>query len=90
MPEKERSDNDLAVWIQTTQGTWEEATFPKTTKVQEVIQATTQHFGFAANGSYELYLESDRNNPLKSERTLVSYDIKDSDVLVFTDLGVAV
>ncbi len=89
MPKEGRNSQNVTIRIETTQGTWE-ATFPKTTKVQEVIEAVINHFGFAPKGNYELCLETDRTNALKPERTLVSYGIKDGDILVFTDLGVAV
>lgn len=59
-------------------------------KVSEVIQQVIEHYGFSAQGSYELRLERDPDNPLQPDRPLVSYDVKDGDVLVFTDLGVAV
>lgn len=85
----ENKDDNLTILIETTQGTWKNA-FPKNTKVQEVIQAIVTHFGFVANGRYELILETDPDNALKSERPLVSYSIKDNDILVFTDLGIAV
>jgi hypothetical protein len=83
-------DQDLTINIETTRGKWENTTFSKTTKIQEVIQGVIQHFGYATNGNYELRLESDPNNALKPERPLVSYGIKDGDTLIFTDLGVAV
>jgi hypothetical protein len=82
-------DKDLTINIKTTRGKWE-TTFPKITKIQEVIQAVIQNFGFATNGNYELRLESDPDTALKPERPLVSYGIKDGDTLIFTDLGVAV
>ncbi|MBI4744222.1 MAG: hypothetical protein HY776_05330 [Actinobacteria bacterium] len=81
--------NELTIKIETTQGTWE-ATFKKTDKVQEVIQAVIGHFGYSPDGKYELRLESNPDEVLKPERPLVSYGIKDGDILVFTDLGVAV
>jgi hypothetical protein len=81
---------DLTINIETTRGKWEKATFSKTTKIQEVIQAIIQHFGFATNGNYELRLERDPDHALKPERPLVSYGIKDGDTLIFTDLGAAV
>ena len=80
-------DEMLTLIIETSQGKWENATFPKTTKVQEVIQAVIQHFGFASGGKYEMRTAKDPNIPLKPERPLVSYGIKDGDVLTFTDLG---
>jgi len=83
------SDKELQIQIQTTKGTWS-TSFSKTTKVQEVIRAVISHFGFAADGHYQLHLANDANTPLDPQRPLVSYGIKDGDVLVFTDLGVAV
>lgn len=80
-------DHSVTVTIVTAQGKWENAIFPKTAKVQEVIDAVVQHFNFATNGNYQLRLERDPNTPLKPERPLVSYGIKDGDVLRFTDLG---
>lgn len=88
-PDDRKPDNQLSVKIRTTQGTWS-TDFPTTTKVEDVIKATMQHFGFAPNGQYELRLEREPNTPVKPERTLVSYGMKDGDVLIFTDLGIAV
>ncbi len=86
----EASDKDLTITIETSQGNWTN-TFPKTAKVQDVIDATISHFGFAQNGKYELRRGSGTTSELlKPERTLVSYHIQDGDVLVFTDLGPAV
>ncbi len=82
-------DRDLTLKVETTRGIWD-TIFSKVTKVQEIVQAIIQHFGFASNGNYELRLARDPNTPLKPERPLVSYGIKDGEILVFTDLGVAV
>lgn len=87
--ENKKHDKELTLKIETTQGTWEH-TFEKTDKVEEVLKAVVNHFNYATNGNYELRLASDPNNALKPERTLVSYHIKNGEVLVFTDLGVAV
>ena len=91
MEKEEKSNNDqtLDVVIKTTQGSWT-TSFPKTAKVQEVIDATIRHFGFAQKGSYEIRLDRDPNTPLQPNRPLVSYGVHDGDVLIFTDLGVAV
>ena len=89
MTEKARNDKDLEIKIETTQGPWD-TTFSKTTKVQEVISAIIEHYGFAKNGNYELRLVREPNEPLKPERPLVSYGIRDKDILRFTDLGVGV
>ncbi|MGB7123404.1 MAG: EsaB/YukD family protein [Thermoplasmata archaeon] len=81
--------NDLTLTIQTAQGDWANATFPKTEKVSAVIQAVISHFGFSKSGNYELTLQGS-TTPLKPERTLVSYGIKDGNVLIFTEQGTAV
>ena len=86
---QEKSDKNLEIEIRTVQGTLQ-TTFPKTTKISEVLQAVIKHFNFAQNGKYDLRLETDPDNALELERPLVSYGIKDGDVLIFTDLGVAV
>jgi hypothetical protein len=78
--------HDVTITIQTTQGNWNNA-FPKTDKVSQVIQAVIAHFGFAANGKYELTF---KEKTLNAERTLVSYGIDTGDLLTFTELGTAV
>jgi len=85
----EKDKKELSVKIETTQGVWE-TVFDKNTKIQEVIQAVAQHFGFAPNGNYELRMAKTPDTPLRPERPLVSYHIQDGDILIFTDLGVAV
>lgn len=87
--ESGRNDSILSIVIKTTQGKWA-IDFPKTAKVQDVINAVIQHFGFSTNGKYELRLEREPNTPMQPERPLVSYGVKDGDVLIFTDLGIAV
>jgi len=89
LKEGDQKDQDLTILIETSQGTWEN-TFPKNTKISEVIQAVIQHFGFVAGGKYELRMENEPDTPLKPERPLVSYGIKNGDVLIFTDFGEAV
>lgn len=86
---KGKNDRMITVVIKTTQGVWE-TEFSKRTKIQDVINSTITHFGFAQNGSYELRLECNPNRSLKPERTLVSYGFEDGVTLIFTDLGVAV
>ena len=81
--------NELDIIIQTPKGNWE-TTFPKTTKISEVLSAVISHFGFASNGSYELRLDKDPNEALMPQRTLVSYKVKDGDILVLIDFGQAV
>ena len=89
MSQEQSSDKELQIQIQTTKGTWD-TSFPKTTKVQEIIQAVISHFGFAADGHYQLHLENNPDTPLNPQQPLVSFGIKDGDILIFTDLGVAV
>ena len=87
---KGASDSDLTVTIKTPLGDWENVTFPKTAKVQDVINATIAKFQFAQTGNYKLFLEPDTSYALQPERTLVSYHVKDGDVFLFADLGIAV
>ena len=86
---KVKNDQEITVIIKGPEPDWE-ATFPKTTKIADVIKAYVEKFGLSDKGKYELRLESDPNAALKPERTLVSYHIKDGDVLVFVDFGEAV
>lgn len=83
-------DKDVCLIIITTQGEWQN-NFLKTSKVSEVITSVIQHFGFAPNGTYELRLQSNLQEPLKPERTLVSYGLADDEChkVVLTDLGMA-
>lgn len=86
---KNTDKNVLDLIIQTPKGNWE-TSFLKTAKISEVLSAVISHFGFANNGSYELRLNDNPNEALKPERTLISYQIKDGDILVFIDFGQAV
>jgi hypothetical protein len=86
---QDKNKKELSVKIETTQGIWE-TVFDKNVKIQEVIQAVIQHFGFAPNGNYELRMAKAPDTSLQPERPLVSYHIQDGDILIFTDLGVAV
>jgi hypothetical protein len=81
-----KDDKVTTLCIKTAQGDWT-TDFSKTTKIGEVIQAIVGHFGFAANGKYELRLEKNPQEPLDIHRPLVSYQIEDGDCVVFTDLG---
>lgn len=80
---------DLVIKIPTSAEPWRKG-FDKTSKIQEVINAIVHEFGFATNGNYDLRLESNPTEPLRPERTLVSYQLKDDTVLIFSDLGIAV
>ena len=82
-----KSDQESTLIIETTQGNWE-TTFPKTAKVSEVIDAVRKHFGFSAEGNYELKLST--GEVMKPERPLISYHLNDGDRLTFVDLGSAV
>ena len=87
--EKAGIDKDINIVIKTTEGDWT-TPFPKNTKISDVIQAVVNHFKFADNGKYELFLETDTTTGLQPERNLISYGIEEGSVLVFTDLGIAV
>lgn len=80
-------ENEISLTIQSAQGDWTSAVFDKTTKVEQVIAKAVDHFGFPKGSKYDLSLN---NKIMKPQRNLVSYDVKDGDVLVLTELGVAV
>jgi hypothetical protein len=80
------NDKTLDIKIQSTRGT-KEFSFPKETKVADVITAAVAAFGFAPGDKFELVLASDPGQPLQPERTLVSYHITDGTVLVLTAIG---
>jgi hypothetical protein len=89
MQEHEKNEHRVTIIIETTFGIWEHP-FEKTNKIHDVIQAVIEHFGYAANGNYELRLAREPHHALDPQRTLESYHIVNRDVLIFTDLGVAV
>jgi len=80
------NDPTLEITVQTTRGS-KQLSFPKQTKVEEVIAAVVAAFGFAAGDRFELVLKGATGEPLKPERPLVSYGIKDGDILILTAIG---
>ena len=89
MNANEKEPKTILITIKTTQGDWE-TEFQKTDKIQDVLTAVLEHFSFADGESLALYLESDPDNPLEVERTLVSYKIENGDILDLSDFGVGV
>lgn len=89
MSDSTPGDKNLTLCIQTTSGEFKNE-FEKTTQISVVISAVVSHFGFASDGKYQLSQENDPDTALEPNRPLVSFGLKDNDVLVFTDLGVAV
>lgn len=81
-----KNDQELSLTIQTAKGIWEGESFPKTMKVNELIQKVIQQFAFASDGNYKLKVKGAAEF-LEPERPLVSYHLKDGDILSFTDLG---
>lgn len=81
-----KDDRTLEIVIQSTRGS-KKFSFPKETKVSEVIEKAIGAFGFAPGDKFELVLATNPGEPLRPERTLVSYHIKDGDVLILTAIG---
>jgi hypothetical protein len=79
-------DKELTLTVETVRGA-KVFTFPKTTKVREVIEAVVAAFGLAAGDKYDLMLATDLGNALDPERPLVSYHLKDGDKLVLSSVG---
>lgn len=80
-----KNDQTLDIKIQA-RGT-KSFSFPKQTKVSEVITQAVAAFGFAAGDNFELMLSTNTDEALQPERPLVSYGIKDGDVLILTATG---
>ena len=79
-------DRTLEIVIQSTRGS-KKFSFSKETKVAEVIENAIGVFGFAPGDKFELVLATNPGEPLRPERTLVSYHIKSGDVLILTAIG---
>lgn len=79
---KPRNDNELEITITTARGEFS-GVFPKTAKVQQLIDAVIEHFDLSGDGTFDLFIEG-QNEPLKPERTLVSYGLEDDTSLVLT------
>lgn len=82
---KNKSDKELTLTIITTRGEYED-TFPKTTKVQEVIDKVRDHFDLTGTGTFELLIEGSEEE-LNPNRTLVSYGLEDDEELILTNDG---
>ena len=84
----EPQDRSIKVRIQSTRGK-KEFSFPKLTKVADVIKEAADAFGFVVNSGdqFELVLATKPDESLEPQRTLASYPIEDGDVLILTSIG---
>jgi hypothetical protein len=81
-----KHDKKLQITIQSTRGT-KEFSFVEDTKIEEVTAKAVKAFDFAPGDKFELVLATNPKEPLRPERTLESYHIKDHAVLVLTAVG---
>ena len=81
-----RDDRTLEIVIQSTRGS-KKFSFPKETRIAEVIEEAIVAFGFAPGDKFEFVLATNPGEPLRPERTLVSYHIEDGDILILTAIG---
>lgn len=81
-----KNDQTLEIKIQSSRGT-KEFSFDKQTKVSEVIVKAVSSFGFEVGDNFELMLSTNTEEALRPERPLVSYGIKDGDILILTATG---
>jgi len=79
-------EKKLHIKIESTRGA-KEFTFPDDTRIAGVIAVAVEAFGFTPSDRFELVLASEPGEPLKPERTLESYHIKDGAVLILTAIG---
>ncbi len=80
------SDKDIEVVVQTSRGS-KNFTFPKETKIIDVINTVVKSFGFAPGDRFQLVLASNPSESLQPERPLISYHITDGTILVLTAIG---
>ena len=78
------TDKDIELLIATPKGPFD-GTFPKTTKVSEVILAVRTKLGLPADASFELWYGTTRLEP--EERTLVSFHLPDPAKLTLVATG---
>jgi hypothetical protein len=83
--DQHRPDHTIAVTIQTGRGAGE-FTFVQQTKVAEAIQVAIEQFGFPAGDGYIL-VRASTNEQLQPERSLVSYQIADGEILILSAIG---
>lgn len=76
----------LEITIQSTRGT-KQFSLPKEMKIAAVINEAVTAFGFAPGDNFELVLATNPGDPLRPERTLASYQVKDGDILILTAIG---
>jgi hypothetical protein len=81
-----KDDRTLEIVIQSTRGS-KKFSFPKETKIADVIAKAVAAFGFAQGDKFELVLATSPGEPLRPERTLVSYHIEDGDIFILTAIG---
>lgn len=80
------NDKGLEIKIQTSRGT-KDFSFPKTIMVSEVIAQAVEVFEFAPGDSFALMLAANPEEELDLNRPLVSYHVKDGDVMILTATG---
>jgi hypothetical protein len=79
-------DKILEIKIQSTRGT-KDFSFPKETKIADVITKAVTAFGFAPGDKFDLVLATNPGEPLQPEHPLVSYHITDGTVFILTAIG---
>ena len=79
------NDHSITVTIQSGRGS-REFTFPQQTKVQDAAKQAALALGYPDNGNYALFRFA-TNEELDGQRPLVSYQIKDGEVLSLLDTG---
>ena len=79
-------DRTIKIVIQSTRGK-NVFSFPKLTKIADVIDKAVQFFDFQQGDRFELVLATKPGEPLQPQQTLASYQIEDDSVLILTAIG---
>lgn len=78
-------DREVTVTIQSGRGSGS-FTFPQQAKVASVIEAARDRFGYPSGDIYTLVRDKDKTE-LEPQRTLVSYQIADGEILTLSATG---
>lgn len=81
----EKNDKNITITIQTGRGS-DSHSFPKQTKISEVIEWAVNKFGYPGDDSYAI-VRATTNEELDPHRPLISYHIEDNEVLILSATG---
>ena len=85
-PPNDDNANEINLKIKTSLGLWD-TVFQKNLEIKSMLLKILEHFGYAANGDYKLYIENDTNKPLSVDKRLSDYKLPDGTLILLVDQG---